>query len=1129
MSQPVFDLCGPLPERTVVLEASAGTGKTHAIAALAARYLAEGVARIDELMLVTFGRAATVELRERVRERLTSTTAALADPEAARRSGDEVTAYLATGSDADVAVRRGRLARAVAAFDAATIATTHGFCHQMLAGLGIAADVDADVAFTETTGDIVAEAVNDFYVRAYAQAADPPVRIPFATASRVAVNAVGDPSARLEPVGAAPGSEADVRRRLAESVRQEVGRRKSIRRVMDYDDLLDQLRRALTDQQTGEAARARVRSRYKIVLVDEFQDTDPVQWQILESAFHGHRTLVLIGDPKQAIYAFRGADVVTYLLATKVADSESTLGTNWRSDARLLDALGEVFGGAALGNRDILVHKVSAAHPRASLVGGHVDAPLRIRQLRRSEVGVADDATVYIGPAREHIARDVAADIVALLSSGAAIRARDAAAESTTADRPLEPGDVAVLVQRNDDGRTVRDALRDAGVPVVLTGTSSVFLSAAADDWLTLLTALEQPNRTGLARSAALTSFVGWTAEGLAGDEAAFDDFSVRLRELGEVLSRRGVAALFEAVTASFGLTSRVLSRPGGERELTDLRHIAQALHEAGADGQFGVVSLVQWLRRRIAEAGEDSSEELSRRLESDARAVQIITVHRSKGLEFPVVYAPYLWDRYVHATPDPVRMHDDEGRRVLDVGGKDGAGYPERSAAHAREDAGESLRLAYVALTRARAQVVVWWAPTLNTGGGPLHRLLFAARSGDGEIADRAPVPSDTWVREGLDQLAARAGGAISIEDAEAGAARRWKPTPAPTPQLSVREFARSLDLAWTRTSYSGITAGLHELSTAGHVVSEAEDPGTVDEPQIETVGDISVGSAADSADSMPSPMAGLPVGAAFGTVVHRVLELADFAAADLDAELHDACESADAERSTGIATPVLAAALVPAVSTPLGRLAGGLRLRDIGRSDRLDELDFELPLAGGDAATGEAFVGQIAALLRDRLEADDILAGYAADLDAPTVSTRSMRGFLAGSIDAVLRVRDPSGGPRFIVVDYKTNWLGADAALTAANYRPDAMAQAMRSAHYPLQAMLYSVALHRFLRWRVPGYDPSTHLGGVLYLFLRGMCGPATPTADDPDQAPYGVFSWSPPTSLVTDLSDLLDRGQA
>ncbi len=212
----VFDLTGELPTGTTVLEASAGTGKTHTIAALAARYVAEGVARIDELMLVTFGRAATVELRERVRERLVGTAAALADPEAARASADEVERHLATGPADVVDVRRERLAHAVANFDAATIATTHGFCHQMLAGLGVAADVDGDLTFTETASEVVAEVAGDLYLRAYARPGSAPPPISYAQALSVANAAVGDRQARLEPVAADPDTEADVRRRLAD-------------------------------------------------------------------------------------------------------------------------------------------------------------------------------------------------------------------------------------------------------------------------------------------------------------------------------------------------------------------------------------------------------------------------------------------------------------------------------------------------------------------------------------------------------------------------------------------------------------------------------------------------------------------------------------------------------------------------------------------------------------------------------------------------------------------------------------------------------------------------------------------------------------------------------------------------
>ncbi|MBA2560723.1 MAG: UvrD-helicase domain-containing protein, partial [Propionibacteriales bacterium] len=666
---PPFDLCGPLPTGTTVLEASAGTGKTYTIAGLAARYLAEGMASIDEMMMVTFGRAATAELRDVVRERLVGSALALADRATARSSSDALLRYLARGTDDEVAVRQHRLATAVANFDAATIATTHGFCHQMLAGLGIAADVDQDATFSEATGDLVRDVVTDLYVADHGGPATTAPSLPFSMASQVGEAAVADRAARLEPTDADPHSQAGTRVAFAERVRSEVARRKRSMRLMDYDDLLLHLRDALSDHETGEDACARIRTRYQIVLVDEFQDTDPVQWEILERTFHGHRTLVLIGDPKQAIYAFRGADVVTYLLATESADSESTLGTNWRSDRSLVDALRRVMGNVALGDPRILVHEVEGAEPHRTLLNAPNGAPLRIRVVPRSAFGLATTAKITVPQARPFVAADVAADIVRLLSSEAQVVARGVA-------RPIQPADVAVIVQRNEDGRTVRDAVAALDVPVVLLATSSVFLSTAARDWLTLLNALEQPHRPGLTRTAALTDFLGWSAEQLAtADEDTLDGLSARLRGWAEVLADRGVAALLEIVVATCGLVERVLARDDGERDLTDLRHIGEALHEAATEDHGGVAFLVEWLQHRMVEATEDVQEERSRRLDSDAKAVQILTVHRSKGLEYPVVYAPFLWDRYVPTTPDPLRLHDDTGARLLDVGGADGPG----------------------------------------------------------------------------------------------------------------------------------------------------------------------------------------------------------------------------------------------------------------------------------------------------------------------------------------------------------------------------------------------------------------------------------------------------------------------
>jgi exodeoxyribonuclease V beta subunit len=1124
-SKPVFDLCGDLPEGTTVLEASAGTGKTHTIAGLAARYLAEGVARIDELMLVTFGRAATAELRERVRRRLTEVAAEMEDLERARFSTDDLVRRLATGPDDEVGERRRRLARGVAEFDAATIATTHGFCHQMLAGLGIAADLDADVTFAESTGDIVADVSTDLYLSDYGrdESPVPAGSFSFAVAADLAAQAVGDPSAELEPREAEPGTEARTRLDFAEHSRAEVQRRKRRMRVMDYDDLLVYLRDALSHPETGGHACDRIRARYKIVLVDEFQDTDPVQWEILERAFHGHRTLVLIGDPKQAIYAFRGADVVTYLVAKESAGSEATLGRNWRSDRPLVEGLQHLLGDTALGDRDIVVSEVDAAHDEPSLHGAPSSAPVRIRRVPRSEFGVPNDKHIQVDQARSFVARDVAADVVRLLSSGAEIVDRDGT------KRPVEAADVAVLVHRNDDGAQVRDALRDVEVPVVLTATTSVFLSEAAEQWLTLLSALEQPHRTGLVRSAALTDFVGWSAAELAAaDEATQEALGARMRAWAETLADHGVAALVEAVTAT-GMPRRVLARDDGERDLTDIRHIGQALHRAATDGYGGVSSLVQWLQHRMAEAVGDIDEERSRRLDSDAKAVQVMTIWRAKGLEFPVVYAPFLWDKSINVY-ETLQLHREDKQRVLDVGGKQGPGYEKRKQAHVAEDVGESLRLAYVALTRARCQVVAHWAPGWNTVNAPLHRLLFGARDAEGNLPLKVSRPTEDDARTRLEAVALGSAGLVAVETADPGPHVRYE-APAEDPaDLSARRFARDLDRIWGRSSYTGITAGLHEASSAhmsaahmsaAHEASEPEGPGLTDEP-VEPP-PLGVPGPASVEEALTSPMTELPSGAAFGTLVHEVLERVDFTAPDPVAELTGVAEAEGAERFVGVPAAELAEALAPSLHTPLGPLAGDLRLRDIGRGDRLDEMEFELPLAGGDTPSGEVRVGEVADLLRRHLPSDDPLVGYADDLDVPLVSRRVLRGFLTGSIDAVLRVQGEAG-PRYLVVDYKTNRLGAGEVVTAQDYRPDVLAVAMRHAHYPLQALLYSVALHRYLRWRQRGYDPATHLGGVLYLFLRGMCGPATPTVGG---VPCGVFSWSPPAALVTDLSDLLHGG--
>ena len=1115
-----FHICGPLPTGTTVLEASAGTGKTFTIAALATRYVAEARVELGQLMLVTFGRAATSELRERVRARLLSAERGLADPVAARAAADDdLLRLLADADDAEVELRRKRLTTALADFDAATIATTHAFCSQMLVGLGIAGDFEPDAAFVEEIDDIVTEVVDDLYLRKWGRPDSDPPLLTYKEARSVARTVIADRHAAIEPRDADAGSEAAARVRFAEAVRTEVDVRKRRRRLRDYDDLLTRLRDALVDPARGEAARARVRSRYSVVLIDEFQDTDPVQWQILRTAFHGHTTLVLIGDPKQAIYAFRGGDVVTYLQAGKDAGAEATLARNWRSDPALLEGLGHVFGEAALGDPGIVVRPVESGHLDRRLTGAPGDAPVRLRAVTRAALRSKPRATPKVGGVREAVARDLATDLLRLLESGAALHLDG---ES----RPVAPGDVAVLVGTNPQATLVHSTLRAAGVPAVLTGAVDVFGTAMAQEWLVLLQALEQPHRQTRARTAALGCFVGWDAARLAAaGDAAMEQLGPLLGDWAAVLDRRGVPALLEVATADDELLQRLLATPEGERQLTDLRHIGEALHRAAVAEQLGTSALVEWLQRRIRDAGPEV-EERTRRLESDADAVQVITVHRSKGLEFPVVYVPFGWDRWLR-TPEHPRFHTANAVRSVDVGGRDGPAYSAHCVADAEEQAGESLRLLYVALTRAQCQVVTWWAPSSNTPCAPTHRLLFDDFAPGEEPADQVDLPPDDDALLRLAGLAARSAGTVSVEEAQPPeSVPRWALPVRPVPALHVAAFDRTLDTAWRRTSYSALTVMAHEAAYGAGVASEAEGPHLDDEPAVvEAPVDGAAAAGGDPVRSVPSPMAGLPSGAGFGIVVHSVLEQVDASAPDLGAELVERSREVLASRLTASYTPeALGAALLPAMETPLGPLAGGLRLRDVAPADRVPEMDFELPLAGGDdpvetAATLDA----VADLLRRRLPPGDPFAAYPDLLTGPGLQRQQLRGYLVGSLDAVLRLRSDAGEPRYLVVDYKTNWLGAAAGepLTAWHYRPAALADAMLAAHYPLQLLLYLVALHRYLRWRQPDYEPERHLGGGLYLFLRGMCGPATPLVDE---VPCGVFGWAPPPGLVEKLSALL-----
>ncbi len=1143
-----FDLTGPLPQGVTVLEASAGTGKTYTLAALATRFIAERAVPLDQLLIVTFTRAATSELRERVRERLVLTEQALAraaargagagagagaeteaesesdsdshpdpdsDPEAKAEAVtvDEVAAKLARAPAPILAQRLQRLADAIANFDAITIETTHGFCQNVLDGLGTLAESDPAAIFTDSLEELTREVVDDLYLRRFARQAEG-VLIGYEQAQTVASAAIANPLQPLYPL-ADDGSAAALRRRLAQAVRTELDARKRSQGLMTHDDQLTRLLRTL-DGSHGEAAVASLRARFRVVLIDEFQDTDPTQWAIVNRAFAEQTTLVLIGDPKQAIYAFRGADVHAYLAAARSAGVRATLAVNHRSDQLLLDGLDALFGNARLGHPEIVYRRVraTAANAVPRLQGAPGDGALQIRLLEAGETSVRRTAKTGFpesSSARAYIARDLAAEAHRLLGSGAQVLTRERPGAAGSAMVALKPGDVAVLVRTHQQARTVKETLEQVGLPAVINGSGSVFGTPAAQDWLVILRALEDPSQPARARTAALSAAIGWSATELAlADEPTFEQLHRLLHGWAQTLREHGVTALVRAVLHRQELVGRLLSVTGGERHLTDLEHIGQLLAADTTVQGAGVTSLASWLQTRIGAADrEGTGDERTRRLDSDADAIQVLTFHRSKGLEFPIVFCPFLWEPGRLAKDgEPVYFHADDGRRALDVG-LEGPEYQAHLRRHNLEERDEELRLAYVALTRARHRAVVWWASVWQARDSPLGRLLFA-RDKDGNVApEGSGRPREQDARARFEQLAASAPHAVSVV-----AARHHWPPPASVAVSASRQqdpaalqrarFTRTLDTAWRRTSYSALTAQAHAATIAAEQEQEplSDEPWTQAEPQRSEL-----------------PLAQMASGPELGTLIHRVLQQLDFAVPDLQASLLELLSNATHRRPEllGCAPEQAATGLALALATPLGGERAGLPLAGVERRDRLDELTFELPLAVTTQPPAAPTLSDLADLMDMLLPGSDPLAGYSARLRDPQLAA-TLRGYLTGSIDLVLRTREEAGGPeRYQVIDYKTNWLAAPGQpLAATDYAPAALAAEMQRAHYVLQALLYSVALHRYLRWRVADYDPVRDLGGVRYLFLRGMTG-----------GHEGVFSWDPPAALILASSDLLAQG--
>ena len=993
------------------------------------------------------------------------------------------------------------------------------------------------------------------------------------------------------------------RREVLLEVRKSVRRRVRDDRRLAYDDLLIELEEAL-DGAGGSRLAARIRHEYPCALVDEYQDTDPVQARIFgrvygeapvapagegrairsraagmagpdqdagryapesdgsaatsgrsgtqpserdhesgpaapaRAAGDAHEgegptapggiarsgVFIVVGDPKQSIYRFRGADVFAYLAVQRTARERLHLGRNWRSIPALVESVNAVFAGSApFVTREIEYRPVAAAREGGDALrtaSGDRGAPFQLWLLPRREqdrlLVKRDVIPVVAGATADGIAR--------LLEAGAR-------GEAVVEGEPLTGADVAVLVRTKEQGRLITGALHERGVPSIQIDDGSVFDTREAEQIERLLWAMAAPGRETMVRGALAGDVFGLDARALLalGDEEdVWSDWAARLSDWRLHWEARGIGSILLRLLEAEGGAAHLLGHRDGARRLTNFRHLAELLQERETRERFGPAELAAWLNRRRTESGgRDDATQL--RLESDEQLVKVLTVHGAKGLEFPVVFCPFAWDarnprRRAGVVDATYHLGPtEEFREVLDLDPDERAESIERL-----EEFSESVRLLYVALTRAKYRCVVTWGQVHGAEHSPLAWLLHRRAGGaaaatqpqgasvnaTGEddpdaaagllagVANRfVALSAQEWLGE-VDAFARGLPDAVSVTvlDPEPRPARALAPCGDVPLALAARELDRPLRRVRTLTSFSALSAELlpaaedavrspgerdaTDLDRPDHDQGEEPADATVDET------DTSGGRAGRERNAFTFPR-----GPVAGSCLHRIFEHVDRQSEHEPEKLALEEVGRDALEEFGIGGdwgPVACDMIERTRAVDL-LAPTGLRLGD--PLPRLVELDFHFPVEGLD---------------RDRLSAVLAEHGYPAPFarggtDASGEPPARIHGFLRGFIDLVV---EHAG--RWYVVDYKSNWLGP----APGDYAPAALAEAMRAGGYTLQSLIYLVALHRYLAVRLPGYDYEHHFGGAFYLFVRGI-DPAAGTR-------RGVYFDRPSTACLRALDD-------
>ncbi|PKF58126.1 exodeoxyribonuclease V subunit beta [Alteromonadales bacterium alter-6D02] len=862
-------------------------------------------------------------------------------------------------------------------------------------------------------------------------------------------------------------------------VRAHIASHKQQASLLSFDDLLSGLANALGQAQQGSLAQ-KIRSQYPLAMIDEFQDTDLMQYQIFNTIYGlspasddeiAQQGLLMIGDPKQAIYGFRGADIFTYIKARRKVPNHYTLDTNYRSSTEMVAAVNALFAQSDapfIYQQDIAFHPVKDANKKPYFA---MDG---VKQGAISQWLLPSDAPVNSASYQQSMALACATQINQLLTD-----AQQDKAQMITPTKGNEPeqrrgvvaSDIAILVRTGTEANLVKRELALQGISsVYLSNRDSVFSAPVVSDVWRLLSSILEPTNARLLRSAMATPLLGLTAtqlDQLNNDERLWQGCVERFEHFHQRWLDVGILAMLRELIHREHIPARLLSLPDGERQLTDLLHIGEVLQQQSLEIQ-GEHALVHWLAEKVNSTEQDNQEQ-QLRLESDKDLVQIVTIHKSKGLEYNLVFLPFIC---AFKQAKQAVYHQDD-KTIVDL-----SVSKEALALADEERLAEDLRLLYVALTRGVHHCWLGYAP-LKSGRATKDGKTDLHKSAIGYLLLGKEVTTYHQLSEKLAQLATD----YPFIELISPPNERLMPyqalaTSTETPQVC--EFDSVIENDYWITSYSALSKTVHHSKT-DNVDASTE--------QFDIDWEAGIDETVDSlAEETPSQdIFSFPRGAHAGTFLHLLFEEIDFVSAHGDELRNKVAELLEASEFDEVWLDVLVKLVADVLDSALD---DDFSLRQLSMADKQVEMEFFMPISA--------------------ISCDDInpvLAKHdALSKQAAALNFSQVQGMIKGFIDLVFVHQG-----KYYILDYKSNHLGD----SPSDYDNHNISQMMIDHRYDFQYQLYTLALHRLLRSRIPDYDYEQHFGGVYYLFLRGMG-----HGDDPS---HGIFSNRPTQAFIEQLDDL------